>query len=64
MNHTVDTLTKFEGGLNLLHMAGIYSDSTTCKIINNYRQAAAVLTITKVISNEQTEDLNELGAWH
>ena len=39
-NHTVDTLTKFEGGLNLLHMAGIYSDSTTCKIINNYKQAA------------------------
>ena len=49
MNHVVDTcpLTKFEGGLNLLHEAdddaviwlercwldGIYSDCSTCKIL-------------------------------
>ena len=42
LNHTVDAcpLTKFEGGLNLLHkadddshMAGIYSDCSTCEII-------------------------------
>jgi len=42
MNHTVETcpLTKFEGGLNLLHkvdddshMAGIYSDSSAHEII-------------------------------
>ena len=39
MNHIVDTcpLTKFEGGLNLLHeaddhMAGISSDCSTCEI--------------------------------
>ena len=39
MNYTVDTcpLTKFEGGLNLLHkadhhMAGIYSDCSTPEI--------------------------------
>ena len=42
MNHIVDTLTKFEGGLNQLHeadddagcshTAGIYSDCSTCKI--------------------------------
>ena len=38
MSHIVDTcpLTKFEGGLNLLHeaddnMAGIYSDCSTCE---------------------------------
>jgi len=40
MNHIVDTcpLTKFEGGLNLLHEAdddtGICSDCGTCEINN------------------------------
>jgi len=55
MNHIVDTcpLTKFEGGLNLLHeadddavnMAGIYSDCSTREINNNRSGAGRVVLI-------------------
>ena len=54
MNHIVDTcpLTKFEGAWNLLHevdddshMAGIYSNCSTCEIINSVRRLMVCLSV-------------------
>jgi len=53
MNHIVDMcpLTKFEGGLNLLHdMTGIYSNCSTREIINNRKWQGISHTACRMVT--------------